>query len=66
MVQAIQEHIISDVDSDAYSPDWVLITGIADLDGTPRDEIIRLYRSPKTPDYTIYGLVNAIAIDFGE
>lgn len=58
MLDAIQTHIADDVDADTYSPHWLLIAGLADIHDEPIDEVMRVYRSLKTPAYVVTGLLD--------
>jgi hypothetical protein len=60
VVQAIQEHVMDEVGDDTYSPHWVLILGLADLEGQQIEELIRVYRSLRTPDYVVAGLLGMV------
>ena len=59
LMEAIQAHISDELGEDLYAPHWVITCGVDTVnDYTNIGTAIQIYRSPRTPVYTVTGLLD--------
>jgi hypothetical protein len=57
LLDAIQDYIQTVHTDEHYARNWVLVSGIQELNGTVNESQVRIDMSPNTSTWSIYGLL---------